>query len=204
MADASVQVHAPIDAAGTHLVFERHPLLQRDERIVGADAHEDAANDVVRVLRTSGREPGVEPHDGFQIGARPGELEHHRPAEAVSDRGNAIGVGVLVREQHVEAGPTEPADTVGVTHERPEPGHDLVDGQRLAIPVVVERERDVAEGRKLLGATLHVVVEPRPFVRKQHGGAAARSLVVRREMSDHADAVDFVLHVFDVHSRSCQ
>ena len=77
-------------------------------------------------------------------------------------------------------------------------------GQGLAVTVIVERERDVPEGCEPLGATLHVVVEPGPLVRQQHRGAAARSLVVGREMPDHADAVHFVLHVFDVHSRSCQ
>ena len=107
---SAIEVHAPVDAGRAHLLFEGRALVGRDERILGADAHEHAALDVLRILGAGGLEPRVEADDRLQVGAAAGELERHRAAEAVADRRDAAGVGVGMREEHVEAALPEAAD----------------------------------------------------------------------------------------------
>jgi hypothetical protein len=45
----------------------------------------------------------VKSDDRLDVGARPRDLERHRPAEAIADAGHPIGVGHPLVEQHVEA-----------------------------------------------------------------------------------------------------
>ena len=126
---------------------------------------------------SSGRlvdEAGVEADHGLQVGAAAGQLQRHRAAEAEPDGGDLVGVGVLAGQQHVEAGGADHAGQQRVAGELQEAVHDLVVGQRLAVAVVVEGERHVAQLGQPAGPVLGVVAQPVALVADEDRRARAR------------------------------
>ena len=63
---SAIEVHAPVDAGRADLVLERRALVGRDEGILGADAHEHSALDVLRILGPGGLEPEWKPTTAFR------------------------------------------------------------------------------------------------------------------------------------------
>jgi len=199
VAGAAVEVHAPVDVPGRHLRLERVALLCRDDRVLGAEDDEHRALDVGGVLGPRRAEPGVEAHDGLEVGAGAGQFEHHRAAEAEADRRHPVGIGLGLGQEDVEPGLAERTDPIGVAHERPEPGHHLVHRQRLALAVVVEGEGDVAELGQPLGLPLGMAVESRSLVSDEDGRPLRRGAVVDGQVPDEPQPVRFVLDVLDAH-----
>ena len=167
--------------------------------IVGADAHEDLADDVDGILGPGGGQPGVEPDDGSQLRSAAGQFEREGPARAVADGRHLTGVGVLVGHQHLETGPSDRPHEVNVAHQLTEAGTDFLGRQSLPIPVIVEGEAHVAELRQSVGAALGQVVKAAGVVGHQHRRTSVGAAVVHDHVADQPGALVGVLDVGDVH-----
>jgi len=95
-----VQMHLPIHASIAHLYLELRALLERDEGIVGADAHEDPSLDRFGVcLRRNGGKTAVKTNDSPDIRSRSRKFQTHGPAKAETNRSYASGVNLRTRLQ---------------------------------------------------------------------------------------------------------
>ncbi len=122
--------------------------------------------------------PEWKPTTALQVGASPGQLERHRPAEAVADGRHPGRVGLARRPAARRGRPADgPASRAGRRPAAVKRAVSSSGGQHLPVAVVVEGERHVAELGQAPGRALRVVAQPVALVADEDGGpppAAAR------------------------------
>ena len=200
---AAIELQPPVHTGTLHFGLEGRALLGRNDRIVGADAHQHLGLDVHRILRPCRREAGMKTDDRLHIGAAARDLQRGRAAEAVSDGGEPSGIDFLLALEDVERRQRAGTDARRIGHPGLQPRHRLAEiGQWLAVAVIVHGEGGVAEARQARRDLLGVVGEARPLVAHQHAATLARLAVVDHILADHADAVGAVLDILGAHRRS--
>src|SRR5262245_56954810 len=194
---AAVDVHAPVDAARLHLVLEAGPSIAVDVGVLRADADQHRAGDVAGILRADGRQPGVEPDEGPEVGTAAGQLEHQGAAEAVADGGQPLRVDAGRAPEDVEPRGGDGPSPIGVLAYRRDPLPDAgITDPELPAAVGVEGDSDVAQPRQPVRPLPVHVVQPGRLVGHQHGRQrrAGGGAVRDRQMTDHHDpAVGLVL-----------
>ena len=200
--DAAVEVHLPVHVSGAHLVLEGGAIFGRDEQVVGADADEDPTADVGAVRGSDIGEPGVEPDDGLDVGARSAELQRERPTEAVADDGDPGGIdrgsasttsSAAVASNRVRSGLANSSPNRTIMSSRL--------GNGLSSPVVVERESQVPELGDLGCSGALDVVEARTLVRDEHCRVGPRAIRVCQR-ADEMPPIRFVVNLTYVHAAS--
>src|SRR4051794_30744633 len=99
----------------------------------------------------------MEADDGLYVGAAPRELVHRSPAEAVSDRCDAMPVDTGPRGEHPEARLGDSAPASQISGELLDASHSVAHG--LAPAPKVEGERDVAQIREAACLLFGVLAE---------------------------------------------
>ena len=196
---AAVEVQLPVDLAGAHLLLERMALLDRHERVVGADARQHAPDDVAGVGRAVVPRPEWKPTTALRSA----------PARASSS------TRVPPKQKPMAATRSGSVCSCARSMSRPWPSRrmrsvspmsaprraTISSRQGLAVAVVVEGEGDVAEAGEPLGPPLGVLVEPRSLVGDEHGRPPPWPLVVDGQVAQEPDVVHVVLDVGGVHRR---